>query len=706
MFRVFVLVLIGAAAGTTVAEEPAPEFKTDVMPVLTKAGCNSAACHGAAIGRGGLRLSLLGYDAEYDFDQLVNQYKARRVNRADPDKSLMLLKPSRQVSHQGGRRLPLDDEGYEIVKRWITAGAKSSVSRELVGLEISPKTLVLNQVGDEFQVEVVARYNDGSTRDVTTWTLFEPNDKEALRSTKNGKVKVLQRGQSALMIRYLGQVGNVTVTVPLADAAVSQARPRANLVDDHVNRVLDQLRLENSPRADDATFVRRIYLDLIGTLPTPQESRAFQVDADPEKRLRLINELMDRNEFVDHWSYKWGDLLRIESRRLGSQGAEAYHKWLREQVATNQPLDDFVRQLLLAFGDASQIGEANFYRVPTDALQQAEHFSQVFMGVRLQCANCHNHPLDRWTQDDYHGLAAIFARVERGQQVEYSDRGEVIHPKTNQPAVARIPGSHFIESNFDPRHELLRWIKAENNPYFARNIVNRLWRELMGRGLVEPVDDHRATNPASHPQLLDALAEQFIANGFDVRDILTTIATSEAYQRSSLSTGNNETDQKFYSRGLRRPLPPPVMVDAVSAVTGVPEELGADSQTAIALGDSRIRSRVLDLLGRCARDASCATDGGPGADSLPLTLHIINGRWLNEKLEHADGFVAKSLANNAGVESTIERLYWVAYSRPPSPEEREYWQDKLSVESPDAQRDMLCDLMWAVLNSTEFRFNH
>ncbi len=685
-----------------------PEFKNDVVPVLTKSGCNSAACHGAAIGRGGLRLSLLGYDPEHDYQQLVNQFKGRRVNVADPEKSLMLLKPTHQIRHGGGRRLAIDQPGYEIVRQWIAAGADMAARRNVVDLIVAPAEITLESLDEQFQISIAAKYDDGSTRDVTRWTVFEPSDRAAVRCDSGGKVTVLRRGQSSLMVRFLGFVDCVTVTVPLTDQPPATAsRPASNYIDEHINRVLDRLRLDHSPKSNDATFVRRIYLDLIGTLPTPAETKKFLHDSSPDKRDELVERLMQRSEFVDHWSYKWSDLLRIESRRLGETGASAFHQWLRQQIADNRPLDEFANELLSARGDAHATGAANFHRVPMDARQQAEYVSQVFLGIRLQCANCHNHPLDRWSQDDYHGLAAVFARIDRGQVVKIDERGEVIHPTTGKAAKPRIPGEIFLDQSDNPRQKLAEWMTDETNPFFARNLVNRVWREMMGRGLVEPVDDHRPTNPPTHPALLAALHKDFIENQFNLRQLIQTIVQSEAYQRSGLASGNNHNDQTFYARSISRRLSPPVMVDAVSAVTGIAEQFaGLDATRAISLGDSQIRSLPLDLLGRCRRDSSCTPNQAASGDGLPLTLHIINGSWINDKLDDPHGRLRQMLNGNDD-QTVIEQFYWLAYCRPPSPAERDYWVQQLASDGDTTKRATLfADFVWAILNSTEFRAIH
>jgi hypothetical protein len=698
--------LCSCLAGVGIAQA-APDFETQVLPVLTRAGCNSGACHGAAIGRGGFRLSLLGYDPQADYDNLVLELKGRRVNLAQPEKSLVLRKPNGSLNHQGGLKLRPDGDGHALLLDWIRAGAPRGGGRSLTALEVSPATVTLPAIGRSFRIRVVARFSDGTQAEVTPWALLTPTDPAALECSADGEVTARRRGQSAVMVRFLGEVGGVRVTVPLTDEPLpSEARPRFNFIDDHVNRTLDQLRLPHSPRCDDTTFVRRAYLDLIGALPSPAEVDTFLRNDASDRRERLVSDLMTRPEFVNHWAYRFGDLFRIESRRLQPQGAKAFHDWVRDALARDLPLDRLARELLLARGDSYAIGPANFHRVAADPGSQAEYVSQVFLGVRLQCANCHNHPLDRWTQDDYHGLAAVFARLGRGRDVQPLPRGEVIHPKTGKAAVPRLPGEANLPDGTDPLPRFAEWLTAPANPFFARAAVNRVWRELMGRGLVEPVDDHRTTNPATHPELLDALAADFIKHGHSLRHVVRTIVTSEAYQRSSLSSGSNRSDDRFYSRALLRPLPPPVLVDAVARVTGVAEQLGdlPAGTAAVSLGDSRVPSVALDLLGRCARDAGCTP--APASGSLSLALHKINGAWLNRKISAADGRLHRLLREKDDDAAIVSELYQVALCRKPTARELSHWKEQLAASTPDERVRRFEDFLWALLNATEFGCNH
>jgi hypothetical protein len=691
------------------ASVAAPDFETEVIPVLTWAGCNSGACHGAAIGRGGFRLSLLGYDPQADHDALVHEFRSRRVNLAHPEKSLLLTKPTAKLLHEGGQKLNSKGDGYRILLDWIRAGAPYESRRKLQSLTITPSTRTLDQPGDSFSIQVTARFSDGSQADVTRWAVLTPTDATAVRCSGSGEITALRRGQSAVMVRFLGEVGCVSVMVPLGDELPSGKRPRNNFIDDPINRMLEQLRLPHSPPADDAILVRRVHLDLVGRLPTPAETRAYLTDPRPDRFSRLVESLMEQPQFADYWAYQWSDLLRIESGRLGVEGTDAFHGWVREQIIRKTPYDRMARTMLL-----STVGPVHFSKVPRDAGQHAEYFSQVFLGVRLQCANCHNHPFDRWTQDDYHGLSAIFATLTRGSEVTIDPKGVAIHPRTGLPARPRIPGDRFLDEPVKGRFELADWLTSAENPYFARAAVNRIWRQLMGRGLVEPLDDHRPTNPPTHPDLLDAMAKHLTESGWSIRDTVRAIVSSAAYQRSSLSVGINKIDDRFYSRALVRPLPPVVMIDAVADVTGVPGRfdyreagkkltgpLAKTYARAIELPDSRIASRPLDLLGRCSRDASC--EAGPAGGGLPLTLYKINGDWLNDRISNREGRLHRLLAKKAADAEIVSLFYETALCRRPTQRELDFWTARLQGDDRIARFE---DFLWALLNSTEFGCNH
>lgn len=695
-------VLLFLGSEIVLAQSKVTDFETQVIPVLTKMGCNSGACHGAAIGRGGFKLSLLGYDPDADYESMIHEFEGRRVHRLHPEKSLLLQKPSLELPHEGGLKLSRFKNGYKILYDWIKAGAPRQSNRQLTGIVITPGEKHLKKIGDQFQVTVTAQFSDGQKEDVTEWTVLKATDESAI-SIRNNRVTVLRRGIHNIMIRFLGEVDSLSVIVPLQDDFEHSKRPSENFIDDAINKRLDELHLPNSPTCEDTTFVRRAFLDLIGTLPTPVEVKNFLGSNNPNKRAQLVESLLSRPEYADYWAYKWGDLLRIESKALGEAGVESFHTWLKKQIAEDTPLDHMANAMIMSLGDSAKNGPVNFHRVPRNPGEEAEYVSRVFMGVRLQCANCHNHPLDQWTQDDYHGMAALFAQLQRGQTIQLKDRGEVIHPRTGESARPRIPGERFLAQSKDLREPFAKWLTAKENPFFARNAINRIWRDLMGRGLVEPFDDHRATNPPSHPELLDKLAENFSKHGFSVKHTIRSIMASAAYQRSSLATEGNENDRLYYSKYIIRPLPPTVVVDAVSHVTGITEALG-DAKSAIALKDTKLKSETLDLLGRCSRQEDCEANSMNGG--LTLALHTLHGPWLNAKVSSKKGRLHRLIAARKSNQEILAELYQVAFSRMPTTTESNFWGKQLASLKGQQRILALEDFFWALLNSTEFRTNH
>jgi hypothetical protein len=692
------------------AAQPAPlDFDTEVLPVLTRAGCNAGSCHGAASGRGGFRLSLWGSDPFTDYETIVRELEGRRVNLARPARSLLLLKPTRQLAHGGGRRLDPDGDGARRVLAWIEAGAPRLQKRRLDRFTVTPSDKVLDNLDESVSLKATAHFDDGTTADVTRWAVLTATDPASVAVNADGKAKVLRRGQHTVLVRYLDRVEAVRLTAPLGTTAVNLAdASRHNFIDDEVLASLATLRLPPAPPCDDSTFLRRVALDLTGTLPSPDEVRSFLVDRRPDKRARTIDRLLASHDFIDYWSLKWGNLLRISSAPLGKEGAKAFHVWMREQVARGTPLDVVARELVTALGDGRRVGPANFSRIPGDARTQAEYISRVFMGVRMQCANCHNHPLDRWTQDDYHGLAAVFARLERGPVVRLVSHGEVIHPRSGEPARPRLPGLRFLDAEKDGRRDFARWLVSADNPYFARAAINRLWKEMMGRGLVDPVDDLRATNPATHPRLLERLAEDFVKHGCDTRRTLRLIANSSAYQRGGPTNELNRSDDRFYSRALVRPLPAEVRADAIAAVTGISDRFGdlPLGTRAITLFDSQVPAPALDVLGRCSRAGPCEEDAA-SSGGLARTLHLINGPLLNAKIDAAEGRLRKLFAGKHSDAELVEEFYLRALGRSPDANERAFWAKNLTgARREDERREAFEDFLWGLLTSREFTTNH
>jgi hypothetical protein len=695
------------------ADTAAVDFDTQIMPVFTKAGCNTGACHGAAIGRGGFKLSLYGGDPAADYEAIVHQLEGRRINLARPRSSLLLTKPSERLEHGGGRRLEWDGPRAKLLESWIAAGAPRLKARRLTRLGVTPQREIIDRLGRKTHLRATAHFDDGSRADVTPWTVFTPADADAVNiDDDTAEAIVRRRGQNIVIARYLDRVVPLELIVSLGERAVDlSGKPRRNFIDDHVLKTLETLRLPPSPPADDAAFLRRLRLDLTGRLPTPEEVREFSAQRSMTKRVDLVDRWLKSSEFVDFWTYKFAKLLRIRDLGREPQVAETLHGWLREQVAADAPLDQIARTLLTATGDSHQHGPAGFYRLAGGPREQAEYVSELFLGVRLRCANCHNHPLDRWTQDDYHGLAAIFARLETGRHVRLGLRGDVTHPGTGEAAVARIPGIALPPSaagSADHRIALADWLTAKDNPYFARAMVNRLWKSLMGRGLIEPTDDLRETNPASHPELLQKLADDFAQHGFRIRHTLRWIATSAAYGRSSAVLPENRMDDRFYSHALERALEPEVLLDAIVDVTGVPE-IFPDQRLetrAIALIHPGVPSPALDILGRCDRRDTCESGGAP-AGGLSAKLHLLNGPLVNEKITSRRGRLHALIEAAKSNEEIVAEFYVRALGRSPQPEETSHWSRAFKGAGGTTPRmQALEDFVWSLLNCREFRTNH
>jgi hypothetical protein len=689
--------------------EKTPAFRTRILPILTKAGCNSGACHGAATGQGGFKLSLLGYDPEEDHDHITREFGARRLDFESPGESLFLRKATGRTEHEGGRRIPRNSDSYKIVLNWIAAGAPYG-PRELHVREItiSPADTLLKSTNQSVHLRVTALLSDGSREDVTSLALYTSNDDAMAEVTRTGEVTTRGCGLTSIMVRYSGQVGAARVAVPfgMANAGSREFTPN-NFIDEQIQRELKRLGLPSSPMSGQGEFLRRVHLDVTGRLPAFEEVRAFLNTPDsPAKRQRAIDELLQRGEFVDFWTMRLADLLLI-SGKSGDDSTRAYHDWLREQVARNAPFDQLVRSLLTASGNVSREGPANYFMLATDPRDIAEHVGRMFLGTQIACARCHAHPSDRWTREDYHRFAAYFARVTRdGGAVKVSAHGEVDHPKTGKALSPKPLGATVASpagDSVDRRLELAAWTTAPDNPLFARNIVNRVWKHLMGRGLVEPVDDLRPTNPPTHPALLDALSSDFVAGHYDLRRLIRTIVSSRVYQLSSRALEGNRADDRFYSHASPKELPAAAFLDAVAQVTGVPERFEgypADTRATQLIG-SRTPSFALDVLGRCSRERPCEGPARAGG-GLAQALHLINGTTINNKL--AGGRLAALLARRPADADIIEELYLSALTRPPGAAELAEWKGLLKAAASREEAGQ--DLLWALLNSREFAFNH
>jgi hypothetical protein len=684
-------------------------FPTRILPILTKAGCNAGACHGAAVGQGGFKLSLLGYDPDQDYETITREFSGRRLDLGNPPASLLLRKPTKSLRHKGGLKIEEGSEDYRTLVSWIERSAPYGPKDLRVdALEVSPSDALLPGPNHSRQLHVTALLSDGTKEDVTAHALYSSNDDGVADVDAKGLVTVKDRGLSSIMVRYLGQVAAVRIGAPLGDHAVAAAElPVQNLVDEKVLAELQRLRLPPSPLCDDSEFLRRVYLDVTGRLPSSGEVRSFLKESEPAvKRERVIDELLAREEFNDFWTLKLADLLLVNSKRLGEGPAKVYHAWLRSQISQNVRLDRLVSELLTATGDAGRFGPANFYRLNKDPRDMGEFVSRTFLGVQVACARCHAHPFAGWTQNDYHRFAAYFARIDGdGSRVYVKDRGEVQHPKTNKDLKPKPLGGPEpeMDAQSDRRVALADWLTSPKNPMFSRALVNRVWKHLMGRGIIEPVDDVRVSNPPSNPALLEALAADFAAHDFNLRWLVRTIVNSRTYQLSSRASAANLRDDRFFSHAYLKPLSAQVLADGIAQATEVANRYPnyPPGTWAAQLADAQTPSYTLDVFGRCPREASCETPGRFGG-GLSQALHLINGSAVNSQIK--GGIVNRLLIQFPSDGVIVDELYLTTLSRFPSPNESAFCQQALAQTG--AKQNTLEDLLWALLNSREFAYNH
>ncbi|MYA99297.1 DUF1553 domain-containing protein [Candidatus Poribacteria bacterium] len=713
------------------------DFENDLIPIFTKFGCNAGACHGAAAGRGEFNLSLFGGNPQADYKAIVRQFAGRRINLMHPEESLVILKPTAQTNHGGGQVLNEDGEGARLLRNWIQQGATYETLRRLERVEISPEKHVIKNPESPVQLHATAYFSNSTTEDVTRWTVFTPEDTSAIEiDTATAVAKVRRRGRHIILARYLTEVVPIELITPLNEvlphSLIQKTKPetkwnatqerstlipkptslnrKENLkIDSEVLKLLSTLRLPMSPAADDVTFLRRVTLDLTGRLPAPDTVTTFLLDTSKNKRETLVDTLLASAEFNEYWTLQLAKLLRIGAQERNTQGTFVYHQWLSQQVRDGVGYNQVARAVILATGDSHEVGPANFYRTVDGPREQAEFMSELFMGARLRCANCHNHPLDKWTQDDYHGLRAIFAKIESDQIVRVNPSGAVIHPATREKAVPRIPGNRFLPADVaDGRAELVDWLTGQDNPYFAKAIVNRLWKAMMGRGLVEPVDDFRSTNPATHPELLTALADDFVAHGYDFRHTLRRIARSESYARSTNTLPQNATDDRFYSHALRKPLAPEVLADAISDVLGVPDAYGNEPEgtRAVSLFNPNTESNALDILGRCGRETSCESST-EATGGLQRKLHLFNGDLLNARIGVPGSRLDKLMSEGKSPMEIVNEFYLAALSRHPADTEEQFWEQHINVRASAAsEQAVLEDMVWSLLTCNEFVMNH
>lgn len=725
------------SAGITVAGAGAPSFRNEVLPILSKAGCNSGGCHGALAGKGGFRLSLFGYNPDADWLTMTRESRGRRVELSDPGASLILLKPTAALRHKGGKRLEVGSEDYRIIAEWITGGCPPPRAEDtkLSALEISPAESVLAK-GAVQKLSVKAKYADGKERDVTRWVKFTSADETVATVDAGGKVSVTGSGEGAVTAWFSSQIVIARVVSPFPQAVpdeVYASAPRASFIDDLVLEQLQKLRLKPSPAAGEATFVRRAFLDTIGRLPTPEEARAFVNDTSPQKHARLADLLLARPEFVDYWTYKWSDVLLLTGSKLRPAAVAAYYDWIRDRVATNLPWDQLVREVVTARGSSTENGATNFFAVHQDPETMAENVSQAFLSLSIGCAKCHNHPLEKWTNDQYYAFANLFSRVRAkgwggdprsgdGQRTLYVEsRGELIQPRTGKPqppAPLDAPPLKMDDPR-DRREVLAQWLTAPENPYFTRAVANRVWGNFLGTGVVERVDDLRVSNPASNEKLLAALADFVVKQRYDLKPLMRAILTSHTYRRSSEPLPENKDDRRFFSRCYPRRLMAEVLDDAITDVTGVrdafteialndgsTEKAAYSPETrALQLKDSAVKNYFLKTFGRNAREITCECERS-NQPSLVQALHLSNGATVNDKLSAKGGRVTQVLATDPPPAQIIDDAYQLCLSRPPTEEQRKKFENLLKAVKPEEKRQAVEDLYWSLLTSREFLFQH
>jgi hypothetical protein len=708
-------------------------FRNDVMAVLSRGGCNQGACHGNQNGKNGFKLSLRGQDPDFDLAVLTRDALGRRLDRHRPDDSLLLAKPTASVPHEGGKRFGVGSEEYRILRQWIADGAKGDADGAPVlrRLDATPRQQVLVEPEERVPLRVTATFSDGRTRDVTKLCVFETSNL-GVRVFADGVVEKQQLGETTVLVRYLDrQVVVQLAFVPARPGFVWKEPPHNNYIDRHVFAKLKTLRVTPSDLCTDSVFVRRAYLDTLGLPPTAEKVRKFLDDDRPDKRARLIDALLERPEFADFWALKWSDLLRNEEKALDRKGVQLFHEWIRQSIAEGKPLNEFARELVAGRGSTYSHPAANYYRALRDPYARAEATAQVFLGVRLQCAKCHNHPFDRWTQTDYHQLAAFFSRVDYrivennrkdnldkhefdGEQIVYVARsGELEHPVTHEPLKPRFLGAatpDFADED-DRLLALADWIARPDNPFFARAQANRVWYHLMGRGLVEPNDDFRASNAPSHAALLDELAKDLAGHRFDQRHLVRTIMNSRTYHLSAAPNDTNRDDETNFSHVLPRPLQAEQLLDAVSQATGVPAKFrgfppGTRAGQLPGVGAQRPRGervtdgeKFLNVFGKPVRSLSCECERSDDT-TLNQAFQLITGEMINRMLAEPDNRLGKLLASGKPTEVVVEELYLATLCRPPTTRERARTLEL--VKRAKTPRAGLEDVLWGLLNAKEF----
>ena len=698
--------------------KPAPiHFQEEVLAALTKKGCNMGACHGSPSGKGGFRLSLRGYDPPFDVVTLRSEFFGRRVNRQAPDKSLLIRKPTMAVAHGGGQQLHKGDPVYNVLVNWIAEGmqVEDAGVAMLERIEVFPTKRVLRQNGDRQQLYVLGHFDDGSVRDITELTIFDSSNAAVGSVDTNGLVTREGRGETAVLARFLDKMATSYVTfLEDVEGFVWNNPPQHNFVDRIVDEKLLQLQILPSELCSDEEFLRRAYLDTAGRLPTIGETQAFLGETSGDRRSLLIDQLLETDDFASFWTLKWGDILRANSKKLKGPGVHKFRQWIYASIYDDKPLDKFVRELLTAKGSAYENPAANYWRASRDPTDATETTSQLFLGIRIQCAKCHNHPFERWTQDSYYGIAAAFTRIGRqkgavadDEIIHVTSSGEMTQPRTGQTMKVHLllQGDVDVPADQDRREVFAKWLTGPKNPFFAKASVNRIWGHLMGRGIVEPVDDFRDSNPPSNAKLLETLAKGFIESNYSRKWVIRTVMNSRTYQLSSRKNKFNADDEIYNSHANTRLLSAEQLLDAICQTTGVRENFaGVPKGTrAVELADPPTNHYFLKIFGQPQREMACQCERS-SESNLSQALQMINGPVVHNKLRDGNGRIAKRIKEGANDDAIIDELYLAALSRKPEAAERD--AAKKHIANGKDRKLALEDVGWAVLNSKEFLFQH
>ena len=709
-------VLLGNAALAAEPGSRAFNFENDIIPILSRFGCNASGCHAKAEGQNGFKLSVFGFDPMSDYLALTQEARGRRVLAPVPEQSLLLTKVSGGVPHGGGVRIDRHSEFYQTLRDWVAAGVPfgSATDPQVVGVAVEPHEQSLTPRQQQ-PLRVVATYSDGRKVDVTRLAKFQSNNEGLATVDEAGLVTAGETpGDVAIMAAFMGQVDVFRALVPRPETIANYPTlTEFNFIDGHVDRKLKKLNILPSGPATDADFLRRVTLDIIGTLPTAEETRAFLADDRGDKRGRLVDQLLQRPEYSEFWALKWADLLRVDRQALGHRRAFEYYQFLKNRLGSNTRYDQFCREIVAARGPLSEQPGGNFYKVVTAPGAMASTLSQVFLGVRIECAQCHHHPFDRWSQHDYLGMQGYFMQVAfkptpLGEALVSNPAGKVTHPRTGEVVFTHALGmaAPTEDPPGDRRRQLGQWLTSAENPWFARNLVNRMWAHFLGRGLVEPVDDVRTTNPPSNPELLDALVRSFTDSGFDVQQLIRAICASRVYQTSATPNATNQRDDQNYSRALLKRPSAEVLFDAVCQVTGVEEKFAGTpaGYRAVQLWDSQVPHYFLKLFGRPTRVTACECERSV-EPSVAQVLHVLNSPEIQDKLSHEGGRVAGLVQRISDDGLLVDEFFLTFLNRYPSEDERTRATNFLHDHAAD-RREAAEDLAWSLLNTVEFVFNH